>query len=856
MNRLEPPFVGHVSADGFLIDVGLLGPTEARRRVLAAWATGSSLRQVDESAWLLTLPRPVDVRCESAPGLPLERSGDGLVPAGSRQAAAGGGLHLLQGGRWVALVINDLSSVDPGEWIDLGALTIHRLEPSERAAPPPTRIEPPAKPEVVNLRSKAKLGQRSAKIDELARDLASRPNGRGRARRSGGSAAPQRKHRGTLARLVLRSPAAPVVRRKHAAYLRSLTEAFERKQFDDALRDAIALTGSGGFTSLRLPPRRGSITGPTATRGAGGGSIPWGPTVHQHLTNLYRDAAAQLEQQGRIEEAAFVLTDLMNNVLGAVALLERHGRFALAAEIADGRNLAADLVVRLRWRAGHHERAVEVARSRGAYAAAITRLEPLDSDQACQLRAAWAHDLSESGNYVGAVEAAWPVVELRPTVVADIQAGMALGGPAAAHLFAYLLALQAHQEGRDGAIALLTSADPELVAARSSFLAALSVLRSSEPAIDRELATAALRVMIGRDTAPAWDETTARRAVSAFSERADPILRADLPSLGWHLSQKRDEQPVLTLDGPDEPGQLPVFDVALLGGGVLLVAHGNHGARLLTLDGRTRAQWDIPTHQLVVADHGASALLANSLGDQVWELHTLNLSTRQVRPWLTIRVNHLERSFDGITLTVIDDQGTINFLDAHADRPKVLWRELDDVGTAVDLNRSPGHLAAVVRTMPTAIQATSHLEQWQWDLPGLTLRGRPPVPWPISQVGITSLGVYLCLDPADDEAGGLVLRANDRGKAQRPQHIEATGSVALTTSGPAHALIHHLGEAVRVDLTPRSPGPCTVSVRFAGQAQPEIRVHGDSIAVWDRSGRIVVVDTSGRRAVCSLRTQL
>src|SRR5712692_6526204 len=132
----------------------------------------------------------------------------------------------------------------------------------------------------------------------------------------------------------------------------------KRKQFDDALRDAIAL-GKGGFMTLRLPRRRGVITGPTAKRGQGG-AIPWGPTVHQHLSTLYREAAAHLEKAGRVEEAAFVLADLMGNALGAVAVLERHGRFALAADLADGRKMAADLVVRLRWRAGHHERAVEV----------------------------------------------------------------------------------------------------------------------------------------------------------------------------------------------------------------------------------------------------------------------------------------------------------------------------------------------------------------------------------------------------------------------------------------------------------------------------------------------------------------
>jgi len=857
VNRVEPPFVGHVRADGFLIDVELLGASEARRRVLDAWTTGSSLRRVDLTCWLLTLPGPLDVRCEAAPGLPLERAG-GLVPAGSRQNAAAGVLRTQHGGRWAEQTISDLPTIDPGRWIDLGELTVHQLEPHQRVERPPTPIEPPAKPEVVDMRARAKLAQRSPKADELARELGRTPSRPGGARVRGAGPAAQRKPRGAFARLVLRSPAAPVVRRRHAAYLRSLTEAFERKRFDDALRDAIAITGAAGFTSLRLPSRRRSIAGPTTTPGSGGASLPWGPTVHEHLSNLYRTAAEQLEQQGRVEEAAFVLNDLLGNVLGAVGLLERHRRFALAAELADGRNLAADLVVRLRWRAGHRQRALEVARSRGAYAAAIARLERLDPAQARQLRAAWARALSQGGDHLAAVEAAWPVVELRPTVVADIQAGMALGGPTAARLFAYLLALQANQHSRDGALALLASPDPLLTRARDSFLDTLSVLRCSDPAIDRELATAALRVVIGHDGAPVWDEQATRRAVNAFKGRADPVLRADLPAMAWHVSPKSSAPQLLSLDAPEAAGQLPVCDVAALPGGALLVAHGNHGVRLLSHDGRTRARWDIPTRQLVLADHGGCALLANFLGDQVWELHTLNLSTRHVTPWLTIRVNHLERTFDGVTLTVVDEHGTINFLDASSDRTKILWRELNDVATAVDLSRSPGHLCAVVRTFATAVQPTGRLEQWQWELPTLTLRRRTMLRVPTSQAAITSMGVFLRLGRADPDAdsGAVLLAASEHGRSHPTQHIDTTGTVALMTSGTAHALIHTFDDMVRVDLSPRSPGPCSVSVRFPGQAQPQFRAAGDRAAIWDPSGRIVVVDTSSHRAVCSLRTRL
>ena len=93
------------------------------------------------------------------------------------------------------------------------------------------------------------------------------------------------------------------------------------------------------------------------------------------LRTLYAAAAQDLERTGRIDEAAFVHVELLGNVESAVQLLERHRRYRLAAELAEGRELAAERVVRLLWLAGRREHAIAVARARGAYQTAIERLQ-------------------------------------------------------------------------------------------------------------------------------------------------------------------------------------------------------------------------------------------------------------------------------------------------------------------------------------------------------------------------------------------------------------------------------------------------------------------------------------------------
>lgn len=83
------------------------------------------------------------------------------------------------------------------------------------------------------------------------------------------------------------------------------------------------------------------------------------------LRAAYRKAFEQLEREGRIDEAAFVLAELLHVDEEAVAFLERHGRLRLAAEVAEARDLPPGLIVRQWFLAG------DVARwpaSRGASA--------------------------------------------------------------------------------------------------------------------------------------------------------------------------------------------------------------------------------------------------------------------------------------------------------------------------------------------------------------------------------------------------------------------------------------------------------------------------------------------------------
>jgi hypothetical protein len=439
-----------------------------------------------------------------------------------------------------------------------------------------------------------------------------------------------------------------------------------------------------------------------------------GQSALAYLRALYEEAAAKLETAGMIDEAAFVHADLLNNVSAAVTLLEVKGDLRLAAELAEGRGLSADMVVRLWWRAGERERAVAAARARGAFASAIPRLAAVDPEAALDLRRVWVENCQSAGDHLGAVGAAWPEPTLRSLVIADLEAGIALGGAQSGALFAHLVAEHPTPRASEQATALLATRDRALLAAREAFIAAFAALECRDPAEDRRLSTAAVRSAYALDHAGA-----AREQINRLARRADPLFAADLPVL--RNSQPPRHAPIDLAASP-MPGQVDVHDVVALPGRALLVANGDVGTQLLTLDGRVRARWDVPADRIIIADTSGSALLVRQAG-AISELNRLDLVTRRVTPWTVLRVHAIAASFDGGTAFVVDDDG-IALLDVLSAKPQVLWRELDREYRVLRLGRTPQRLTALIRVPPVRGASASTMELWSWELPTMTLRIR------------------------------------------------------------------------------------------------------------------------------------
>ncbi|MFE6871285.1 bpX6 domain-containing protein [Kitasatospora sp. NPDC057692] len=671
-----------------------------------------------------------------------------------------------------------------------------------------------------------------------------------------------------LARITLRTPAARLLHQRHVRYLHELTRAFEQHRWEDALRDAFPLASghrdgapARTWLTLALPQR---FTGPLRATPATGVTTVTTPfhssTAHAHLTGLYRGAADRLESQGRIDEAAYVLADLLDAPAEAVALLERHGRLTAAAELAEGRDLPAELVVRLWWRAGERERAVRTAHRRGVFATAVDRLAATDPQAARALRAAWAEHCRAAGDRLGAVEVAWPDPGLRPSIAADLRDAVALGGPVRGRALPYLLALGAGDATRALARAVLDGDGDPHTSGRSALAAALADLPAADETADRELATAAARSAVrdggfgggfggARGGGPGG---AAEKALfDRLLRRADPLAAADLPR-PRPLPHLRTAAPTYT--AADRPGTLPVLDAALLASGSLLVACGQAGVRLLAPDGRTRARWDTPADRLVLADHGGSALLVTDHGPDLRAFAHLDLATRAVRPWSTLRARNVAPSFDGRHL-LASDEGALVVLDTRTPRPTAVWRELGgDQRLLGGIARTPNGCAAVVRSpLPDGTPLT---EVWRWDLPGWELRGRLRVDGAIAD---------LTLDPVTLAAGSLLsasAAAPDRTVLQWTSELPdvelSLDGAALTTpaaDGDHWALTVADGAGLRVHAGtgPSSAPALTLLVPDASGPRVGVRRHAGAVTYWHRSGRVLATSADGASLLVNLR---
>ncbi|MDP2345621.1 MAG: bpX6 domain-containing protein [Deltaproteobacteria bacterium] len=918
---------GSVVASGVAIPTGLVGEAAARSRALALAATGSDVFRVG-GALVVAFGKPRRVTCSGCLGAPLVRSGRVLseAPLAADESAAAQGVGetvlLVSGGVASLHPLNDEARQDVARWLDASPFAVLDVNSLGRVPREPTLVlaaATPARdaygvaaitdggvelaqslalhaatshePGTVARDASRVAASAAAVLSELWRFLGSifqsrrgqtasadrsSSTGTPRGDQAPNAAAPGKNRiaeqlRGLVTRALIAARLAPLLGRRHAAYLRQMLEMFdstERESLDRALRHAIPLNADPAIApkppALGLPsPRQDFAIVPM--RGPSETSWGLGDSLFDVLRQRYRRAFERLEMLGEIEKAAFVLAELLNAHEEAVAFLEKHKRLRLAAEIAEARKLPIDLVIRLWFLAGDRERAVLLARTNGAFAVAVTRLEQRHPDEARAFRLLWGDSLASAGAYAAAVDVVWPMPDARRLGLHWLECAIEVGGVVGARMLARKLVLQptAFVEVRDRALTVFASDDDHGTLVRAFAAELLAAPMTEEGSVlARVSARQLLSLPAGKDVDGLIDRLldASGDALLRADARGDPLSRRATPTAE---ELRHRSTPLHILLPETDRGATPIVDAALLPDGRMLVALGELGVWLLSARGKVLLRFVEPTSRIILSDLGDRAILLCARGETT-KLSRLDLVTKTLRFWCDAQFDACSTDFDGSTWFVARG-GTVFAIDATAKGWDCLWRVTEADATVQGLRRSAatghphpgsaGQSGSAGSLTAWFARKDDGDELWVYETPSMTLRHRHALRGggpPVATGAPSSAGAFVGWQRRTPPESGWGARFFLHGRWQdlpvSPSHAPTT-EVALSTdwivvSGlapqPSTSPITH--ETATLHIVDAKELRLRAQVVFGGARRTVgFRMQGEQLIAFDGAGRVVVM---------------
>jgi hypothetical protein len=666
-----------------------------------------------------------------------------------------------------------------------------------------------------------------------------------------------------------------------ARYVEEMMDLFRRGELNDALRRAIPLSDG-----VAAPGATQAQVGAAAPRGelrisqrGGGGASQTVLGVYDELRRLYRASFEALAQEGRVEEAAYVLVELLGQDQEGISFLEAHGRYAMAAEVAEARKKDPAQVVRLWLLAGETEQALRVARQSGAFGTAEALLQQKDGEAWKRWRLAWAEHRAKVGDFGQAAELVWPIEEARPLGLAWLERLIAVGGAVGGHALARRMELAPGGAAQD------------LAVARAWFDAPTTENREARRAFAGVLLT------LGHDEARGWlAKRAARVFLSEHHQTQDPRLHELARKLALYTTdpalnleflqapkvpepQPDLSQPLRLTRADADAGVLEIHDLLRALDGRFLLALGEAGAVLCSPQGKVEARFHEPTHRLV----SASGLRAVGLAprDKLWRLSRFDLETREATPWCHAPLDRWADESDGGAWYVAQGDRLLALdLTTPGDQPSALWQAPGLGGRAQALCWKMGRCALVLQVGPA-------WEFWSFHAPSMVLERRtpialrpPPPPargeveratptaWLASEaaVAFTQRHELTRLVPATDSPRAQleVLRRWEVGQIWRssdatpsPVEDEQAHTWPLAQGGPwtvfAQALPDHTGLRVCV-VYHQKPTPTQVAeVVLGGSQRACARFEGEVLLLADDRGRVMWLDVARRALVGEFR---
>jgi len=570
-----------------------------------------------------------------------------------------------------------------------------------------------------------------------------------------------------LTRLALSTRLAELYGRRQADYLRRMLDLFENGDLEEALRHAIPLGGEteGEEQSFGTPGRRENLE--ISAHRAPARSMVFGGDLQSTLQQVYRQSFQRLDREGRIDEAAFVLAELLNARQEALDYLEKHGRHRQAAELALSWDMPAATIVRLLCLADDWARAVLVARRDNAFADAVLLLQKKWPELADRLRLEWAESLTDKGLWLQAVDVIWPLPAERQRATQWLLNAEAAGGTLAV-----------------GALVKRAILLPDTLSACGPWIEQLR----DDPgrASERAALAQALLQQQAHGQALAWLAGAVVRAVLADHARGPgPLSQAQLRAL---VGMSRDKQlevdlpsgppplvAVKPLDGVVEPlhwsapdmGSRAISDAVLLDDGRYLLALGEAGVLVVDAAGKPLFHFPVPAQKIVLA-HSRQMVLVLARRSAVWRIGKLDLVNRRATDLGVLMLDVFAQSFDGTAWTI--GQGR-NLRVVDVDRRfATLWHVGDLPGQIV------GMLDDAQSECLLLMEPDSGLQLWHYRLPERRLTRRDSIPECTDEADllISAAGATAEYRVQGDVGAApvLVLQQNGRSRGYRLTHLD------------------------------------------------------------------------------------
>ncbi|WP_460141665.1 bpX6 domain-containing protein [Pseudomonas sp. S2_E01] len=529
-----------------------------------------------------------------------------------------------------------------------------------------------------------------------------------------------------LTRLTLHSRLSGLYGKRQAAYMRRMLEMFENGDLEEALRHAIPLGNgqSSGEQEFGTPQRRQELAinqhrGPSR-------SMMFEEDLESHLRQIYRQTFERLDREGRVEEAVFVLAELLKVRQESLDYLEKHGRHQQAADLALAWDMPSAMIVRLLCLADNWQRALLVARRDDAFGDAVVMLQERWPESADRLRLEWAEALTGKGLWLQAVDVIWSLPAERERAAQWLLNAEVAGGRLAIGALVKRAILLPNTLAAYGAWVEQLRDDPQRFAERAA-LAETLLLHKNQAGALAWLTGATVHAIVA-DQACGHGRLTQNQLQALVKMSKDKLLQADLPGQALPRPAGLSLQSVdstLEWTAP-EMGSRAIFDAVPLEDTRYLVALGEVGAVVIDAAGKPLFHFPIPAEAIVLANSRQMALVL-ARRDDVWRISKLDLVNRTATDLGVLMLDIFAKSFDGTAWT-IGRGHQLRVVDV--DRGfETLWHVSDLPGRIVSL-KDDAQSECLWLFSP---QEGSQL--WHYRLPERRLVSREPMPARIHEDG-------------------------------------------------------------------------------------------------------------------------